>query len=253
MKRISKIAKECNIGSKTIFEYCIQLGYQFHSINTKIDEELESKIMQIHKGEFVEPVKKTSNYSVITTEELPIEFNKENPFSLNQEKMITEEDLFSNRQMHFREIKEKKTSTVFSDFEAFSICFGLDNRHAKNIAREFFSTQKNNDLNIIEAHELAMATLDKYGSKTLSFIISLPALPFKAVNATQIFSELDNRRTKQSFPIIRNHSQASEIISCPHTHPYKEGGLWLPRRGGAPCGYPYGLVRVEHMTSDDRT
>src|SRR5690606_12139889 len=110
---------------------------------------------------------------------------------------------FSNRRKRILKFQESEVDTVFSDFEAYSICMGLDNRHAKHIARRFFKTNEKLENELFEAHRIAMLTLKKYGAKTLTFIISLPPLPFKAVDATQIFSELDKRRKKQNFPILR--------------------------------------------------
>ena len=107
------------------------------------------------------------------------------------------------RQKQTLKFEESEIETVFSDFEAYSICKGLDNRHAKHLARNYFKTNKQMDNEQFEAHSIAMSALEKYGGRTLTFMISLPPLPFKALNATQIFSELDKRRKKQDFPILR--------------------------------------------------
>lgn len=203
MKRILQVAKDLNVGIATVFDYCSKLGHNIESRNVKVDQHLENQIIAVHEGKFDFSKNELDKFEVSTTEELPPEFSLDNPFLLNQQLILSEEDLFSKRQMQIRKLKESELKTVFTDFEAFSICSGLDNRHTKHIAREYFKSLQSSEVHLIEAHEIAMAALNKYGSKTLSFVISLPPLPFKVVNATQIFSELDKRRNKQEFPILR--------------------------------------------------
>ena len=204
MKRLPQIAKEQNIGVSTLIDYCERLGHTRVTQHSKIDSKLERQIIDLHKGK-IEIPKKIDNqeFQVSSTSELPEDFSITNPFEHEQQEIITEGDRFSNRQKRTITFQESAVETVFSDFEAFTICRGLDNRHAKHIARNYFKTNEQIENEQFEAHNIAMSALDKYGGKTLTFIISLPPLPFKAVNATQIFSELDKRRKKQDFPILR--------------------------------------------------
>jgi hypothetical protein len=204
MKRLPQIAKEQNIGVATLIDYCERLGHTRSTRHSKIDSQLESQIIDLHKGK-IEAPEKTDNeeFHVSSTSELPNEFSIINPFQHEQQEIISDRDLFSNRQKRILTFQDSEVETVFSDFEAYSICMGLDNRHAKHIARNYFKTNEQMENDQFEAHGIAMSALDKYGGKTLTFIISLPPLPFKAVNATQIFSELDKRRKKQDFPILR--------------------------------------------------
>lgn len=204
MKRLPQIAKEQNIGVSTLIDYCERLGHTRVTRNSKIDSKLEGQIIDLHKGKIEAPQKiDNEEYQVSSTSELPNDFNLTNPFEYEQQEIITEADRFSNRQKRTITFQELEEETVFSDFEAYSICMGLENRHAKHLARNYFKTFKQIDKEQFEAHSIAMLALAKYGGKTLTFIISLPPLPFKAVNATQIFSELDKRRKKQEFPILR--------------------------------------------------
>ena len=204
MKRLPQIAKEQNIGVSTLIDYCNRLGHTRVTRNSKIDPKLEGQIIDLHKGK-IEVPKKIDNeeFQVSSTSELPEDFGIINPFEHELQEIITEGDHFSNRQKRTITFKESAVETVFSDFEAYTICMGLDNRHAKHIARKYFKTNEQEENEQFEAHNIAMSALEKYGGKTLTFIISLPPLPFKAVNATQIFSELDKRRKKQDFPILR--------------------------------------------------
>jgi hypothetical protein len=204
MKRLPQIAKEQNIGFSTLIDYCERLGHSRVTQNSKIDPKLENQIIDLHKGKIQVPHKiDNEEFQVSSTNELPEDFNIINPFENEQQEIITEGDRFSNRQKRTITFQESAVETVFSNFEAYTICMGLDNRHAKHIARNYFKTNEQMDNEQFEAHSIAMSALDKYGGKTLSFIISLPPLPFKAVNATQIFSEIDKRREKQDFPILR--------------------------------------------------
>jgi hypothetical protein len=204
MKRLPQIAKEQNIGVSTLIDYCERLGHTRVTRNSKIDPKLESQIIDLHKGKIQVPQKiDNQEFQVSSTSELPEDFSVINPFEHEQQEIITEGDRFSNRQKRTITFQESAVETVFSDFEAYTICMGLDNRHAKHIARNYFKTNEQIEHEQFEAHNIAMSALDKYGGKTLTFIISLPPLPFKAVNATQIFSELDKRRKKQDFPILR--------------------------------------------------
>ena len=204
MKRLPRIAIEQNIGVSTLIDYCERLGHTRVTRNSKIDSKLESQIIDLHKGKIEVPQKiDNQEFQVSSTSELPEDFSVINPFEQEQQEIITEGDRFSNRQKRTITFQESAVETVFSDYEAYTICMGLDNRHAKHIARNYFKIKERIENERFEAHNIAMSALDKYGGKTLTFIISLPSLPFKAVNATQIFSELDKRRKKQDFPILR--------------------------------------------------
>lgn len=204
MKRLPQIAKEQNIGVSTLIDYCERLGHTRVTQHSKIDLKLESQIIDLHKGKIEVPQKiDNQEFQVSSTSELPEDFSVINPFEQEQQEIITEGDRFSNRQKRTITFQESTVETVFSDFEAYTICMGLDNRHAKHIARNYFKTKERIENEQFEAHKIAMSALDKHGGKTLTFIISLPPLPFKAINAKQIFSELDKRRKKQDFPILR--------------------------------------------------
>jgi len=203
MKRLRQIGKELNIGVSTLIDYCERLGHTRVTTHSKIDSQLENQIIALHNGKIEIPkVIEKEEFHVSSTQELPDDFNLPNPFALEMKVSITEDD-YSNRQKQTLSFQDSEIETVFTDFEASSICLGLDNKHAKHLARNFFKEKEHLASERIEVHSIAMSALEKYGGKKLSFIISLPPLPFKAVNATQIFSELDKRRKKQDFPILR--------------------------------------------------
>lgn len=109
---------------------------------------------------------------------------------------------FNDRKTRSLILNGLEIKTIFSDFEAFSICLGAENKSMKKIAKVYFdgiSTSQNK----IEAHKFAMAALEKYGSDFLSYAISLPPLTFKNINVEKIFSEMENKRKITKNPMIR--------------------------------------------------
>ncbi len=204
MKRIAQIAIEQKVGVNTIIDYCKGLGQSNVNQNSKIDPELESQIIAFLSGEIeLQEKNEKDEFQVSGLIELPSDFSLKNPFEPDQIEIITKGERFFDRRKRALKYEDSEIESVFNDFEAYSICMGLENKHAKHIARNFFKTNKQIEKEQFEAHSIAMSTLEKYGEKMLSYIISLPPLPFKAVNVTQIFSELDKRRKIQDFPIIR--------------------------------------------------
>lgn len=202
MKRAIQIAKELNIGVYTVFEYLKQLGYDVKSPNTKINEEVAKKVVLLNNGTLVKELKEEKIPNTIV-KEIPEFIVEDNPFQTEFDKSIINTDNFANRKIEKRKIEDVEFDTIFSDFEAFALCAGLEDNHAKFIARKFFKTTISPSEEIVEAHFLAMQALNKYGSTLLSFVLQLPPLPFKAFNATQIFSALDKRRMLQDYPKLR--------------------------------------------------
>jgi hypothetical protein len=231
MKRLLQIGKELNIGLATLIDYCERLGYISLSPHSKIHSEIESQIIELHNNRIVKPtIIQQGEFEVSSLSELPVVFNQNNPFQLEQHRLLSEGDIFSHRQKRTLYFEDSKVETVFSDFEANSICMGLDDRHFRHIARKYFNTNEQLADEQIEVHSIAMKALEKYGGKALLFFISLPPLPFKAVNATQIFSELDKRRNKQEFPILRIsfrnvHNQIEKIQIAYYAEKSKVGRI----------------------------
>jgi hypothetical protein len=204
MKRLPQIGKELNVAVTRLLEYCHRLGHEGLSPHSKIDPQLENQIIDLHRGEINNSeLGRTTNFQVSSVQELPSEFHQDNPFELEQQKIISDSRLFADRNERIVTNEESELKTIFSDFEAYSICSGLDDGHSRHLARKFFKNQSQTESEEFEAHSIAMAALNKYGGKALAFFVSLPPLPFKAVNAAQIFSELDKRRKKQDYPILR--------------------------------------------------
>src|SRR5690554_789195 len=191
MKRLPQIGIELNIGITTLLEYCLRLERADITKNSKIDPQLEQQIIALHKDTTTAPeIIENEKSKILIIQELSNDFNISNPFHIEQQNIINQTNQFSNRQKRTISFQDSKTETIFSDFEANSICLGLDNKRAKHQARNYFKKNEQLGNEQIEVHLIAMSALEKYGAKTLSFVISLPPLPFNAVDATQIFSEL---------------------------------------------------------------
>lgn len=204
MKRIKQIAVELNIGVGSIFDYCSFLGVHVSTLNMKIEREIELKIIELHKGKVKVP--KTDAGVLLKSRieiEPPPEFFQTNPFAQDQLNSVQINNRFHNRIAENLSFGDKFIRSIFTDFEAFSICLGLDIPLAKRIARNYFQTGLAHDQDRFDAHQMAVAALEKYGSHILSYVLTLPPLPFKALNAIQIFDEIDNRANMQELPILR--------------------------------------------------
>ncbi|MFN3756747.1 MAG: DUF6011 domain-containing protein [Flavobacterium sp.] len=198
MKRLFQLAKEIGVSNQYVIDYFKYLGYAEVGVNFKVDDGLEKQLKEFQSNGNL----KFDN-DLIITEALPEEFNLVNPYAENIRMIVLNSDPFKGREIAKRDLDGHVFESVFSDFEAFSVCYGLENRHSKLLARRFFKNNVVEPEQIVEAHSIASVALTKYGSKLLSFMISLPPLPFKSVDVTQIFSELDKRKSSQDFPIIR--------------------------------------------------
>src|SRR5690606_25661646 len=111
-------------------------------------------------------------------DELREQFSEDNPFESSINAILNQKDIFKDRERKEIQFENKNTISIFSDFEAFSICLGLTDSTARSIARKYFDNP--NDISDkIEAHDLAMETLEKYGTQLISNIIQLPPLPFQ--------------------------------------------------------------------------
>ncbi len=140
--------------------------------------------------------------NVIFSFDIPSEFNQKNNFSRPIELLLGDNEDFNAQNGISKKFNDISFNSIFTDFEAFSICLGLTDRHSRAIARAFFQNQ-NSGMNVDEAHYLSHLALLKYGLSTLKFIISLPPLPFKSFDALPLFATLDKRHSNNPFPIVR--------------------------------------------------
>ena len=191
MKRVSKICRELNISLDRIADFCSRFELSINNPNAQIDEETEKAIINYFKF----------NKEPETGITEPIEENEEYLFS-SLESIVLEKNSFENREKRILIIDDEEIETIFSDLEAFSICQGLPNNHATNIARKYFQ-QLSTSKDRFDAHFIAMRTLDEFGSKILTFLISLPSRPFTRVDTTNVFKTLDKQNKSKKFPSVR--------------------------------------------------
>jgi hypothetical protein len=204
MKRLINLGREQKIGRTTLIDYCRRLGYSNMTMHSNIDEVLERKIIALHHGEDVPLIEWDKNSTEVAfSDDIPQGFMESNPFKNDQLELVLEHNRFEDREMHTVGNEIVNQQTIFTDFEAFSICMGLDDGGVKKMARAFFKGTELELDSVIEAHKMAMTALEIHGPRLLSFALTLPPLPFKAVDPVQVFSELDKRRNKQEFPILR--------------------------------------------------
>jgi hypothetical protein len=197
------LAIQLGVGVSTLIEY----GNKANISITKASQELSPNeydtLKKVHFGRFrlQQPLRKKST-KVKSISKTPDEFQTDNPFAQQTIDLIQGNNLFEKRAPKVLTFNGKKLESIFSDFEAASFCAGLDDQRSRSLGRKYRESRYSED-DLIEIHTIANLALEKYGSNTLSFVLSLPALPFKAIDATQIFSELDKRKNRQSFPILR--------------------------------------------------
>lgn len=93
-----------------------------------------------------------------------------------------------------------KIESSFTDFQAFHICKGIKNKRSL-----YDNYTKNNytEKDRAEAHINAINLLKKHGKPFISFLLSLPELPFKCDRFKLLFSTLDKRKDTNENAIIR--------------------------------------------------
>ena len=102
------------------------------------------------------------------------------------------EDLFFDRKLKSILVDNLVIHTYFTDLEAFSICGGLKSSLAKHLSKKFFSKVPLDRFDYRDAHMYSMKALETYGSKMLSYCLSLPPLPHSNANILKAFKLLGN-------------------------------------------------------------
>jgi hypothetical protein len=219
MKRITQLAKELNTPVASILDILKVLDMQASSAHAKLDEASIALVIEKLKAKATNtPATRTVIKSVadLSTTNIPAEFERPNMFENEQLALIAPQEPFKDRQAVIRKFEAVEVETIFSDFEAFSICAGMEDRTARKMARRYFAEEDITEENLHYAHDAAMQVLKQKGPQLMSYLISLPPLPFQALNATQIFSEFDKRKKSSRFPILRityyNDAQKREKI-----------------------------------------
>lgn len=207
--RLSDLLKKHTIREEEVEECFRILRWEFSSINKKITLEESEKILvtykAIRKSQFANinsVVEQKPKQKPLPIQELPSLFNIKNSFEEETIRIVHDDNDIKNRESRIIEIDGLSVKTCLTDFEAFSICNGLKDAWSKQLSNDYFSGANDVDL-IFSAHERAMETIGKYGDVLIFHLINLPPLPFKATNAHQIFTQLDNKKKITQDPIIR--------------------------------------------------
>lgn len=204
MKTVIQIAKDLGVTTEVVKNTLKNLGHLVRSPSSKFDLLVEKAVKEnvLVKGiKFNE--EKTRRVNVKSIHSIPKEFYASNPFEATFHNIITTQNYFKNRVANTVIQDGVEIQTIFSHTEAFTICAGLEDRNVKKMAREYFDSKHLTGEQVRFGHLSAMAAFEKYGGSLISYVMSLEPLPFKAADATQIFSELDKRRHKQDFPLLR--------------------------------------------------
>ena len=212
---IKQLSSELNVDSTTIIRYARVLRLSIVTLNQQLADDEIQRIKQVHFQpsafdftDFFNPLNDLSSSNLLS------EFQMDNHFENNIIELVQNDDSFLKRNSKRLLIGNKKIETIFSDFEAASICGGLEDPRSRLLSRLFFKGQCT-ESDLVELHAIANTAFDKYGN-LLSFVMTLPQLPFTTFDSTPIFSELDIRKNTNKSPILRisflnQHGNAEKI------------------------------------------
>lgn len=186
MIRASKICREYNIS----LERLIKLSKPFYQIESNPNAKIPSDLIEKLFSKIPKPENQLQSVHNV--------LSKENFESF---------DIYIQKDnLTFRTPKEIKNQSyaidsIFTDQEAFSICFGLKNEIANRIARKFLKNSFDSQ-NAFDMHQIAMKAKDKGGNKLLSLIMELTPVPAE-LNMKNVFKVLDKQMDKNSNPAVR--------------------------------------------------
>lgn len=196
MKRVSNITKELNISLDQLITSLNEVGYveEHLNINTRIPIEFFEKIKAIYSNEVTHGESKN---------EIEESFQQPHFFEKALVELTLQHNKFDNREEVLKSFEGNAVKTLFNDEEAFLIALGLEDKSVRSIANRYFQSKTVTSEQFFIVHQHAMAVFKKYGGAFLTHLMALPKLPFKALDAYQLFSELDRRKSKIEFPIVR--------------------------------------------------
>ncbi|MCZ8144388.1 DUF6011 domain-containing protein [Flavobacterium sp.] len=196
MKRISQICKELNIRIDELISLLHSYGFveEHLNLNTRVPNELFEKIKAIYNNEVTEKV---------STNVYEESLCQTHSFEKVLVEIALERNTLEDREVVLKSFDGYEVSTLFKDEEAFLIALGIEDKSVRSLANRYFQSKYITGKQFITVHRHAMAALDRYGGAFITHIMALPKLPFKALDAHQLFSELDRRKSKLEFPIVR--------------------------------------------------
>ena len=214
-KRLIAVAKQFGVSVSEMANIIrtIKPSLTLKGPNTSIDQEVLLSVSDHFSGRrvidvpdnykpFSEADENETGQKTYDTNEIPEHLIGDSQFSKEIIELINDENSFLFREPKILNINGETIKSIFTDFEAFTICGGIDNSKARYISRQYFSNQIAPD-DLCLAHKFSMDALEKYGGDFLSFCICLPPVPFKSSLALKLFAEIDKKQNRQKFPVIR--------------------------------------------------
>ena len=107
-----------------------------------------------------------------------------------------------NKKENIINLDNKNITTIFTDFEAISICGGIKQSIVRSIYNKFYLKNKLASEDIYLAHFFAMEAYKKYGIEFINFCLTLPPLPFRFTNVVRVFTQFEKNKSKEE-PILR--------------------------------------------------
>jgi hypothetical protein len=215
IENIAVLMNELGIDRAQLHQYSMLTGYQLTTFQKEMDLSDANKIRKFHEFASIYPPTMWPYYANIESN-----LYSENPFQQEIENSLFQEQIIHQKVSHNVIFNEESFESTLSDFQASSICLGLENKRARNLSRDFLN--KGNEDVLAEIHYYAHKTLEKYGNEVVAFLLTLPPLPFTIPEFEEAFSELDKRRNLKKFPayrlIYRNKDgQANKIFMSFYT------------------------------------
>lgn len=158
--RIFEFAKKENLSVSKILEILNSIGIKDTNSNSKLDNTSISVILEISSGrKRITDFKEEIEVNIL--KRLPPEFKRTNPDKDYIVNHIGSSAFEPQNKLQVKHFESKEIKTYFDDYEAFSVCYGLKNRRAKFISKDYF--ERGLTTNAMEAHQLAMEAVSKYG------------------------------------------------------------------------------------------
>lgn len=193
---IRNIMNELGINRETFYKYVYNVGYQLQPFQEDLEEKVAKEIRKFHGFATTHPEFIWEQYRYLDENKF-----ESSPFVEEIVTTIKADNLIQHKEKLQLNFNAEKFTSDLTNFEACSICLGLDNRRARFIAREFLNKSKHDFLD--EIHYYAIKTKEKYSHEMVSYLLSLPPLPFKITEFEEVFSELDKKLTLKKFPSFR--------------------------------------------------
>ncbi len=232
---VSHILSRLDISREDFDSYASKL--EIHIENEKITPGDFNRISHYHfnkafiianesqpkKGGLLEKLK--TRKVALRLESIPAELKEECVFAESFRKLTLTDSPFSGRSHASYELPDgQKFKTILSAEESAIICGGLEQGRAREYGRRYFAGELTEN-EILEMIYLANKTLEKYGPELVNFCLSLPRLPFKALNADKLFHQFDHSRTRSKLSsfrtVYKDHQNKDQRIEIKF---YKEFG-----------------------------